>query len=196
MNNWFLNERATALERVGRWDEAVAQLTAASRLSENNGGNVSQVINLGGLYCDLGRPNDALAAIGGVGANISPWGAMEKEGVRFDAAVQMGDSKQAERSLQYLREHREDALPAYQDALIIANRLDEAAQILVDRLLDPDQRVAALASVQSYAQAPSTPRVEDLRARRKAMIARREVQAAILKVGRVEKFNLEAEYSE
>lgn len=196
MNNWFLNGRATALERVGRWDEAVAQLTAASLLPEHNTGNVSQLINLGELYCDLGRPNEALAAIGRQVAATSSWGAMEKEEVRFDAAVQIGDTKQAERSLQFLHDHREDAMRVYEDALIVANHLDEAAKVLIDRLLDPDQRLAALASVQSYAQAPSTPRIEDLRTRRRAMIARREVQAAIQKVGRVEKFKLEAQDSE
>ena len=195
-NNWLLDERARALERFGRWDEAVAQLSAGGLEPEDGGGNVSQLINLGELYCDLGRPNDALAAIGRLAANPSPWGAMEREEVRFDAALQMGDTAQAERSLGYLREHRADALPVYQHALIVANQLEGAAQVLVARLLDPHQRQAALASVQFYAQAPSTPRVEDWRGRHRAVIARHEVQAAIQNVGRVERYNLETEQGE
>jgi hypothetical protein len=42
-------------------------------------------------------------------ARTSPFGAMQLEEVRLDAAYQLGDSKQVERSLQYLRLHRRDA---------------------------------------------------------------------------------------
>jgi hypothetical protein len=192
-NNWFLNERATALERVGRWEDAVAQLTSASLVQEDHTGNVSQLINLGELYCNLGRPDEALAAIGRLRAQTSSWGAMEREEVRFDAALQKGDSRQAERSMQYLSEHRADAMRVYQDALIAANQLDAAGKILAARLLDPDQRQGALASIQTFAQAPSTPRVQDLRARRRALFASQDVQAAIRKVGRVESYKLEQE---
>jgi tetratricopeptide (TPR) repeat protein len=191
--SWFLNERATVLERVGRWDDAVAQLSAAGVLLENNIGNVSQLINLGDLYCRLDRPKDALAAVNRLVAHPSPFGVMEMEQVRLDAAVQLQDSKEAARSLQYLREHRTDAPTGYQYALIIVNQLDLAAQVLIARLLDPEQRTNALASAQSYAEPPTTPRDMELRARWRAVIARQDVQAAIQKVGRVESYHLEAQ---
>jgi hypothetical protein len=50
--------------------------------------------------------------------------------------------------------------------LIVVNQLDAAAQALADRLLDPEQRLNALMYVQTYARAPSTPRVEEMRVRR------------------------------
>ena len=103
---------------VGRWDEAVAQLAAASLLMEEYGGNVDQLINLGYLYCSLGRPKDALSAIGSVTADTSPFGAMQFENVRLNAAYQLGDAKQIKRSLEYLRAHRADAPGTYEDALI------------------------------------------------------------------------------
>jgi len=71
----FLDLRSIALQRVGRWDEALAQLSAAGVLLEKYTGNVNQLINLGALYCELRRPQDALSPIGRLVAGISPFGA-------------------------------------------------------------------------------------------------------------------------
>jgi tetratricopeptide (TPR) repeat protein len=191
--SWFLNLRSDALQRVGRWDEAVAQLFAASLVVQKYGGNVDQLINLGDLYCTLGRPNDALSTIGSMTAQTSPYGRMQIESVRADATYQLGDFKQMERSLQYLRVHRAEAPGAYEDALLAGNQLDLAAHELVAELMNPAERQGALLSIQSFAPKPGTPRDMDLGARRRAVIARPEVQEEILKVGRVESYALEAE---
>lgn len=191
-HSWFLNLRSTALQRVGRWDEGLAQLIDASRLMEKYGGNVDQLINLGDLYCSLGRPNDALSAIGSVTARMSPFGAMQMEEVRIDAAQQLGDVKQVERSLKYLRIHRADAPNAYEGALIIVNQLDRAAHELAEELRNSDERQDALLSIQDFAPTPETPRDMDFDARYRKVIANPEVQAEIRKVGRVESNPLEA----
>ena len=190
-NSLFLNLRADALERVGRWDDAVAQLKVASLLRLGNDGYISQLTNLGWLYSDLGRPNDALTTVSGAEGHTSAFGTMQMEFVRLDAAIQLGASKQIESSLQYLRAHRADAPGAFQEALIGLNELDQAAQVLIGRLLDTDQRQAALQSVQDYAPRPEPQRSMDLDARWRALIARPKVQAAIWKVGRVESHRLE-----
>jgi hypothetical protein len=192
-NNWFLDQRALVLERAGRWDDAVAQLSSAAVLLENGAANVSQLINLGDLYCKLARPQDARTAVGRLVAHPSPFGVMEMEEVRLDAAVQLQDSKEAARSLQYLREHRSDDPSAYQYALIVVNQPDLAAQVLIERLLDPEQRREALATAQTYAEPTATPRDMELRARWRAVIARQDVQAAIQKVGRAESYHLEGQ---
>jgi beta-barrel assembly-enhancing protease len=191
--SWFLDLRSDALQRVGRWDEAVAQLSAASLLVEKYGGNVDQLTNLGDLYCTLGRPNDALSAIGSVTAQTSPYGRMQIESVRADASYQLGDFKQMERSLQYLRVHRAEAPGAYEEALIAVNQLDRAARELVAELTNPAERQDALLSIQSFAPSPGTQRDMDLGARRRAVIARPEVQEEIRKVGRVESYAVAAE---
>lgn len=191
-HSWFLNLRSIALQRVGHWDEALAQLIAASHLLEKYGGNIDQLINLGDLYCSLGRPNDALSAVGSVIARTSPHGMMEMEQVRVSAAQQLGDSKQVERSLRYLRVHRADAPDAYEDALISANRLDRAARELIVELRDSDEREDALLNIQAFAPTLQTPRDMDFDARRREVISRPEVQAEIRKVGRVESYPLEA----
>jgi transglutaminase-like putative cysteine protease/tetratricopeptide (TPR) repeat protein len=56
---WILDNRSNAFYGLGRWDEAVAQMVSASHLPESSQDNVSQVINLAGLYNDLGRPEQA-----------------------------------------------------------------------------------------------------------------------------------------
>jgi hypothetical protein len=189
---WFLNLRSIALQRVGRWDEALTQLAAASLLSEPGGGNVDELINLGILDCALGRPRDALAAIGRVGERTSPYGAMQKEAVTLDAAVQLADEKPIERSLQYLHMHRADAPNTYEEALVIANQLHRAARVLVAQLLDTSERQDALLGVQAFAPTPGTPRDMEIDARHRAVMLRPEVQAAIQKVGRVDSYRLEA----
>jgi tetratricopeptide (TPR) repeat protein len=188
---WFLNLRSVALQRVGRWDEAVAQMTEASLLVEKYSGNVDQLTNLGYLYCSLGRPTDALSAIGSVVAGTSPFGAMQIEAVRLDAASQLGDLKQVERSLQFLRAHRADAPSTYELALVDVKQLDRAAHELVTELRDPVERQDALLSVQNFAPTLMTARDQDLDARQRAVIARSDVQAAIHHVGRVETYKLE-----
>jgi tetratricopeptide (TPR) repeat protein len=189
----FLNLRSDALQRVGRWDEAVAQLSAASLLLQKYGGNVDQLTNLGDLYCTLGRPKEALSAIGSMTAPTSPYGGMQVEAVRADASHQLGDFRQMERSLQYLRVHRADAPGAYEDTLIAVNQLDRAARELVAELRNTAERQDALLSIQTFAATPGTPRTMELDARRRAVIARPEVQEEIRKVGRVESYPLEAE---
>ena len=191
--SWFLGLRSTALQRVGRWDEGVAQLAAASLLLEKHGGNVDQLIDLGDLYCSLGRPREALSAIAGVTAATSPYGAMHIENVRLNAASQLGDVKQVARSLQYLRVHRTDAPGMYEDALVTVNQADRAAHELIAELTNPVERQDALLSIQNFAPALSTPRDKDMDARRRSVIARSDVQAEIWKVGRVESYPLEGD---
>jgi hypothetical protein len=189
----FLELRATALERLERWDEAVAQMSAASLLPEKYGGNVSQIIDLGMLYCDLGRPKDGLSAIAKMTATMSPFGVMHLEYVRLDASIQLGDSEQAARSLAYLHAHRADAPVSYKYALLITNDVDQAAAGVIRALLGKDERQEALLNVQLFAPIPDTPRNVALEARRRAVINRPDVQAAIQKVGRVDSYRLEEE---
>lgn len=189
---WILDNRSRDLIRLGRRDEAVAQLTAASLIEEESGGNVSQVINLGDLYCELMRPTDALDALNRLGVHISPYGRMQAESVRLTAAVQLGDVEQTAKSLSYITEHRADAPLTYQYALLMTHDDDAPAKWLIERLKDKDQRMAALLSIQEYALPPQMPQETAVSARQRAMIARPDVQAAIKQVGRIERYTLEA----
>jgi tetratricopeptide (TPR) repeat protein len=193
---WFLEYRSIALYRMGRWDDAVTQLQEAADLFENHAGNVSQRIDLGELDCDLGRPKDALAAIGDITAPVSPYGGMQIEKIRLEAAVQLGDGDQVKRSLGYLRMHRAVSSETYEEALIAVGDVDGAARVLTGRIEDPRERLDALASVQEYASEPQGPGpvAAILDARFHATIAREDVQGAIRRVGRVERYDLAADF--
>jgi beta-barrel assembly-enhancing protease len=188
--NWLLNERAIALKRLSRWDEAVEQLVAASTTLENHDANVSQAINLAALYNSLSRPTDALAAVGIVGP-MSAFGAMQLESVRFEAAVQLNDQKQVQHSLAFLRVHAEDAPVTYLEELIVANHLEEAADFMIAKFQDSKRRQAFLLRVQDFVTYPEPEWSIKNQARWREVVAKKQVQVAINKVGRVESYRLE-----
>lgn len=109
--NWILDGRERALFRLGRVDEAVGELEQAARVREDGRTNVSQAINLGGLYDELGRPADALQAVSSVG-DMAPYGRMQLELVALWASIQKHDTAAVTRHLTFMREHRADAMSA------------------------------------------------------------------------------------
>ncbi|HEX3848378.1 MAG TPA: hypothetical protein VHV81_13435 [Steroidobacteraceae bacterium] len=188
---WVLNERARALEHLGRYDEAVTQLTEATGSPEDGQKNVSQMINLAHLYCRLGRPQEALDTIRRLEATPSDYGLMEEELVRLRAAVELGDSAQTDRSLDYMNRHHADAEIVYSYALVIANHLDEAAEAIKRVLRDPDLRDSELLDLQHYGSKPQTPAAQrEIEARIRSVNERPDVRAEIDKVGRVATYDI------
>jgi tetratricopeptide (TPR) repeat protein len=188
--NGLLSERAAALKRLGRWDDAVEQLATASRVFEKYGASVSPAIKLANLYCALGRPTDALAAIEYAGA-VSPFGAMQLESARLEAAVQLNDQQKAKRSLEYLHIHAEDAPVTYLQALVVVNRLEEAAAFMIGQLQAPARRQEVLLQVQNFESYPMPEWSIRNQARWREVVEKKYVQAAINRVGRVESYRLE-----
>ncbi|MGH8443814.1 MAG: hypothetical protein ACREVL_01050 [Solimonas sp.] len=186
---WILDNRARALQRLGRWDEAVAQQRKAALRPENGDMNVSQAINLGTLLAMLDRPDDAAAAVADLGG-ISAYGRMQLEMVKLLVAIESGDEAAATRHLDFIREHRNDAMVMYQNALQITSKLDEAADLLVERLRNESTRAAALAGMQDYAEVPLSPRDLVLARSWKEIIASPKVRAELAKVGRIERVRL------
>jgi len=190
---WIMNNRAIALSRLGRRHEALAQLERARDLDEDSGPNVSQTINLAGEYLNDGRAREALELVGQLDwsrGGMSPYGKMQMQGVRHAALLVLGDDAEAARALQYLRDHQRDGVRAYQRALIRANDADAAAALLMSRLADVAQRNDALFDVQEGLQIPKTAVQQEYEQRWQAVLARADVQAAVSKAGRREKFNL------
>ncbi|MBO9664084.1 hypothetical protein [Dokdonella sp.] len=186
---WILDQRAEALARLGRWDEALKQREKAARRPESGQMNVSQVINLGELYNTLGRPQDALDTITEVGA-MSPYGRMQLEMIRLDASMQRNDAQAVANHLAFMREHRTDAIATWQMALVITDDLQGAANLLLERLRREDWRNQALVDIQDYMELPSTPILSKRRLQWKALLARPEVRSAIENVGRVERYEI------
>jgi beta-barrel assembly-enhancing protease len=70
--------------------------------------------------------------------------------------------------------------------------LDQAARYLIAQLEDKELRQSILPDIQEYLPTPG-PQVElDFEAQWRSIVARKEVQAAIHKVGRVQSYHLEA----
>jgi len=186
---WILNDRAYALFSLGRWDAAVIQMQAASRMSESGDPNVSQTLNLALMYADLGRPEETLAALKRVG-RASSYGDMVREQARLKAAAQLNDVNTVNEAVQFLSEHREDSISGYQEALLYADREDEGARLLISRLADPLRRSGALLAIQQWGQDSVPPQVVVARRRWQALIARGDVQEAVRAVGYVKSYPL------
>lgn len=181
---WVMNNKAIALRRGGRFDEAAVQFEAAGRLDENGGDNVSQLLNLGTFLCHVGRPADALRVIGPVG-DMSGYGRMVQTAVRHCAAVQLGDTRGAARALAYLYDHRADSREIVVTELLRVNDLDRAAAELIRALDDPENRAEALEFAQDFQVPRTLPANAEVHANRAELLARADVQAAIGRVGRV-----------
>jgi hypothetical protein len=187
----LLTERAFALLDLGLWDEGVAELKEAAGEFEHDRDNVGAAIHLAEVECDLARPADARSVLAQITAGLSPYGEMRVEGVRLDVAAQEGDAAQVERSLSYLRAHRDEAPVSYLTALIVADQPDGAAEELRRQLLDPATRLNALRNVQTFAPEQATPRDLEMRARWQSVLARPDVQNTITRVGRVQSYDME-----
>jgi tetratricopeptide (TPR) repeat protein len=188
---WILNERADALYGLGRWDAALAQLQAASELSEEGTPNVSQMINLADMYAELGKPAESLAALKRVRSRrASPYGDMQQQMVTVFAAVQLHNTKAADEALGFMRAHRKDAPEAFEEALLVSGHEQECAQLLIARLGDPRLRSDALLDVQQYDAGVEPPWLVEKHRRWQSLLARRDVQAAIARVGRVSHYAL------
>jgi tetratricopeptide (TPR) repeat protein len=196
--NWLLDAYARADVAAGRFDGAVSALELAAQGLEHGRLNISNVINLGALYGDLGRADKALRVLAEISEAdsetlMSAYGRMQWHGARQVAALIKGNTVLADTELGYLRAHQEDAIDAYQEGLLRAGRLDEAAQLLIARLRDPQRYLAALREIQVYDHAPALPGLVQLRTRRSEVVRRPDVQTAIAQVGRIEKFPIPPE---
>lgn len=189
---WVLDNRARTLVALGRWDDAVTQWQHAARRPEQGAMNVSQVINLADFYTILQRPKDALDTLTDLG-EMSPFGRMQLEGVKLKAAVEQNDKAAISVHLDYLRDHRADAISAWQEALIVTNNMDAATDLLVERLANEAWRSEALVDMQDYLDSPGTPFATEEMRRWKAIVAEPKVQSELAKVGRIEHFNLDPE---
>jgi tetratricopeptide (TPR) repeat protein len=188
---WILNERAYALYGLGRWDAALAQLRAASELSEEGTPNVSQMINLALMYAELERPAESLATLKRVRSRrASPYGDMQEQMITVYAALQLHDTKTADEALGFMRRRRDDAPVALEEALLVSGHEQECAQLLISRLEDPRLRSAALLDVQQYDAGVEPPWLAEKHRRWQSLRARGDVQAAIAQVGRVNHYPL------
>lgn len=181
---WIMNNRAVALRRLGRLDEAARQMEQARPLDEDGQPNVSQALNLGMLYCHLGRPRDARRVVGTLGP-LSAYGRMVERSVRHCIAMLEGDTAGAGALVAEIYDHRSDGEGVVLDVLMRSGDERRAAAELIRQLGTTASRDAAINYVQDFRTAPALPGTRAARATRAAVVRRADVQAAIARVGRV-----------
>jgi tetratricopeptide (TPR) repeat protein len=186
---WMLNQRSAALQGLGRWDEAAAQLASAAQLTENGHINVSQALNLANLDANLLRPKDAMDVLAKLG-QPSAFGRMQLEKVMLKIAVQQKDQAGIAKHMTYLRNNRNEAIGAWQDALLMVGDEDAAADLLIERLHNPQWRNDVLVEIQDYIDTPASPFYRDVEKHWKNVIKRPKVREAVNEVGRIESFHL------
>jgi hypothetical protein len=184
-----LETRAQALSELGRGEAALTQFEAASRV-ESGADKVSQIIDLAEAYNEAGRPREATETLQRVPPQqASPFGVMAFRLEQFWADLQLHNQSAADRALAFLREHQDDAVSLYQEALLYADLPDEGATLLISRLADEKRRSAALEAVQSYSGV-EPPLLLETHRRWQALIDRPDVHQEILRVGRVDRYAL------
>lgn len=187
--NWAYDTRTRILAKLGRWDDVeAAQKKARDVALAAHKDTVSQAINLGGFYNELGRPAEALAAVKDA-TNASPYGLMEAESVRACAYVQLKDAADLAKSLDYVHAHKADSMPATTDVMACTGDIGGLSRFMVEQLNDPKTRNAMLVSLQTYLPEPH-PLPQDVLTHKAwtDAAARSEVQAAIRRYGVIESF--------
>lgn len=191
--NWILNYRAWALQNLARWDEAEKYLKEAAARLERGQPNVSNTINLAHFYASLGRSGEAVAALGKLATSsdgASPYGQMQIQRLMLRAALASSDAGGVRAALDNLRKNQSASPGTFQESLLDANEIDEAASLMISRLRDPLLRSAALEDIQEYQHVTPTPMERTLQERWRTLRARKDVLEAVAEVGRIERFAL------
>jgi tetratricopeptide (TPR) repeat protein len=186
---WIANARADALLRLGRNEEALKALKAASQSSEHGEANVSQVLNLAAAACRLGRTEYAAGAKARVG-HMSGYGHMVLAGIELCDASARGDLARTDALVRTLERNHSDAPGQYLDGLLGLGRVDEAAAAFVAMLEAPDTRAATLMWAQDFIDAPPKGAAFRVSRGRERLLAQAEVVRAIDAVGRRERHRL------
>ena len=187
--NWIHDLKASGLDGLGRWDEALAVQQKARDLREASEDKVSQAINLGSTYTTRNQPELALKSLEGIdwANSLSGYGRMQLQHVRLRAYLELGNRAEAEKVFVYMRENKNDAPDNWQVAMLDWGDLDGAAAQYIARLRDPKERPEALYAAQNFLDEPRMPKEAESHAQWQALLARADVSAAIAEVGRRER---------
>jgi tetratricopeptide (TPR) repeat protein len=188
---YIMTNRAVALDRLGRTDEALAQFQQATLVEQNRDANIEHVLNLADYYCDLGRADDALATVAKVGEWLSVSGTVRVASIKHCAAVLQGDRKGEDQALVFMRELRNSRPATFMTALLRSNRMDEAAKMVIEKLESPHDRGEMLYRMQDYSvRAKRLPSYVLAHERWKLLMAREDVRNALDKVGRIQQYDI------
>ncbi len=182
--NWWWNQRAEIYEYLGDYPHMLESFQAGIAAGENGGANVSQLLNLAEAQVRFGRYDEALATLAPAekGAR-SPYGTMIYYQTHGCAAFKAGKKDVAATDVAYVRAHEKDASGAAQTLLTCVGDIDGAVAVLIRRLDDSNQRVAALRDLSNYTPDPATRPLFPGEEKLEQIKARPDVKAAIARAG-------------
>jgi beta-barrel assembly-enhancing protease len=185
----LLDSRSAAQLQLGRPEEAVVTQVAAARVADPDVDGVSQALNLAHMYASLHRPALARQTIASL-TQLSRYGEGERDAIALRTALQLNDATAAQSAREALQTQRVDNPSLYLYTLVIDDRMDEAASLLIQQLHDPMERNSTLLHLQELREYPPLPADTAIVARWNALKQRDDVQAAIRRVGRIERYPL------
>jgi tetratricopeptide (TPR) repeat protein len=184
----MLTAKGWVLLDLRRVDEAIATLEVAERYAVGTHEYVNFAINLGIAQERAARPDAALATFAKVG-RTSEYGGLNLQLGIAGAALQKGDLPRAQAAMAKAHDARWTSVRAYTRALLRAGQTDEARDLLLSLLRDPNWRGQTLADVQNFKSLPPLPALVEESARFAQLVNLPEVQRVILEYGRIETFD-------
>lgn len=187
----LLGQKADVLRDLGRHEEAIAQLIQARLMPEPDGPNLNQTFDLAQQYARVGMLDEA-GRLADELREQSPDAARIMGFVDVMVAVQQGDVSAIDAALNDLVEARQESRQLDVMVLMMAGRLDAAANSYMIWLVSPETRLAALLFLQDFVVGTVgvTPTFLEsvYRERKNALRERDDIQAAVAAVGRFDTF--------
>lgn len=193
--DWVLVQLAHSLLDKGEAAAAETVFREAIASAEGGGRSADARMNWAGRLLDLGRPKDVLAVLDEIDADyVTPYGKAWIDSQRACALVEV-DPKRAETLIEALRRQKTENPAALSQALLCANRIDEAAALLAWRLQTPRHRGGALDPYWISRPPPVVqPWLAEFERRRQAMLDAPAARKALDAVGRPVTTNLAGGY--
>ncbi|PEQ14105.1 hypothetical protein B2G71_00315 [Novosphingobium sp. PC22D] len=148
---WWWDTLAQSYAMQNRYDDAVAAFRKAIALGELGEGNVSQKLNLAALQVRYGRAQDALETLDTLSPDEgSEYGALVYHLVHGCAVHQLGEPASLAEDLAFMSAHEADHPGFLTNLLLCSGDRDGAAQVMIRRLRNADQRGDALEALMIY----------------------------------------------
>ncbi len=198
---WFVNEAAYALSDAGQKEAAIALLSRLVNLGvHENGDLISMAINRAVLMMHWEEFEAALEAIEELeslkGNYASDYGRMWMHNIKACSLYKMGREEEALLVLQdSMMPIANENRSAHTETLLCLDKLDDAAEVFIDRLQDPEQNRDFVTTFSNFVVPDAMPPLLlELNRRADLVKERKEVQEEFDKVGRSVSINGASSY--
>jgi tetratricopeptide (TPR) repeat protein len=167
---------------IGKTDEGFAAMRRSASMLQ---GNLQTQLLLASRLNVYGRPEEALAHLSSLQLRSPDERPVAMAEIRTCTLAHLNRTNEITADLRYLRRHAETDPRYLLTAQLCVNDQDGVAETYIAMLRDPMHRGDALRDLQTYSDKGLAPYSRILRQRSYDVRSRKDVQAAIAKVGRV-----------